>query len=88
MKVEIKPHSWRDKGGRKYHADCYPFINGNPIPAVASCSNCKLQQKGDEEYCDGWKDNPEDAPLFCGPICPKFDLLESKRKLIEEVLGC
>ena len=83
--VEIKPHKWKEHG-RNMHANCFPFINGRPIYSIADCSCCKLQNKNEDELCNGWKDTPDDAPLFCGPICPKFDLLNSKRKLIKEVL--
>lgn len=70
--IEIKPHSWIENE-ESYSADCYPFVEGKPEPKLADCCNCFKYREG-ADYCDEWKDKPEDAPLFCGPICPEFEI--------------
>ena len=85
MNIKIMPHQW-EESGRKHSAQCFPFVNGRPIHSIARCEYCALF-KTDDDICDGWKDAPNDTPLFCGPICPRFDLIPSKKKFIKEVLG-
>lgn len=67
---EIKPHKWTE-GDENCSAECYPFVNGKPVPELADCSHCEHYQ-GPEETCMAWFDRVRDAPLFCGPICPEF----------------
>lgn len=88
MKIEIKSHSYKI-GETNYRADCYPFVNNKPISSIADCSFCK-KNNPEAEYCDGWIDEPENSPIFCGPICPRFDLVDSMVKLLGELQddGC
>jgi hypothetical protein len=81
--VDLLPRQWEDGTG-KHSAQYYPHIFGNPVPAIAGCEHCK-KFRGAEETCDGWALEPQNAPLFCGPVCPRFDLLDSKRELLEQV---
>lgn len=74
--LEIKPHIWEEDGFNK-KADCYPFVDGKPAPEIADCKFCKQDRPGNE-FCNGWTENPGDAPLFCGPICPKFELIDTE----------
>lgn len=83
--IEIRPHRWQDQTGQ-HSADCYPFIRGNPVPAIAGCEHCR-NFVSPEETCLGWSAEPENAPLFCGPICPRFDLVAEKRELLWQALG-
>lgn len=71
MNVELKPHTEINHDGSKSHADVYPFVNGRPEKQLATCAMCELY-KEDEEWCDGWVNDKDNAPLFCGPICTKF----------------
>ncbi|MCL7489767.1 MAG: hypothetical protein M8357_16495, partial [Desulfobulbaceae bacterium] len=75
--IEIKPYGF-EENGRKFYVECYPYINNKPVPAIAHCRHCSLCNPDENEICFGWQDNPEQAPLFCGPVCPKFDLVSSK----------
>jgi hypothetical protein len=50
--------------------------------AIANCGYCKLNNQT-ADFCDGWADNPSEAPLFCGPICPKFDLVDEMAETIK-----
>ena len=68
--LEIRPHSWTERG-ENYSARFYPFVNGEPCPELADCENCRLYTGA--EYCDGWIEEPDNAPMFCGPICDRFD---------------
>jgi len=83
--IQIKPRRW-EENGTKYYADCYPYINDNPVPSINSCENC-VKDNPNEDYCDEWRDKVEEAPLFCGSICSKFELINSKRKFLEEAFG-
>ena len=73
--VELLPRAREDESG-KHKAKYYPHIFGNPIPAIAGCEHCK-QFRGAEETCGGWALEPQNAPLFCGPVCPRFDLVDA-----------
>jgi hypothetical protein len=79
--IEIKPCRI-EENGRRFYAACYPFINNRPVPAIAHCRYCAFCNHDDNEMCHGWKDTPQDAPLFCGPVCPKFELISSKQKVL------
>lgn len=75
MKLEILPHQWVNKLGSKCAAEYYPYIDGNPAPEIATCKACMFYNTNLKEgYCDAWRDEPENAPWFCGPICNKFTL--------------
>ena len=69
--LEIRSHRWTDKWGRKCAADYYPFVGDEPVDEIAGCEHCELYTRN-ADCCLGWRDNPQDAPLFCGPICLKF----------------
>ena len=68
--LEIKPHAWIENGQR-CRADFYPFVDGEPAPALADCGLCEHFVEGED--CAPSKD--PDEPLsypFCGPICGAF----------------
>jgi len=72
--------------GRRVVADYYPYINDNPIHSI-DCEDCTMYVGGGGNiWCNAWKDDKSNTPLFCGPICNKFDLKYDKKKLLEEVL--
>jgi len=83
--IEIKPYRLEEKG-RNVYAECYPYFNDRPVPEIAHCRYCTLFNSDENEICHGWKDAPQDAPLFCGPVCPKFDLVTSKWNAVERKL--
>lgn len=85
MEIEIKPHNY-EMGGHKMHAECFPFINGEPIYSINNCGNCSMDAE-DAEWCDGWVNDKDNAPIGCGSICPKFDLIESKKTMLDELFG-
>ena len=82
--IEIRSHKWREYGENQ-SATYFPFINGKPIHSIADCEYCKLNSTNKNDICLGWKNDLDNAPLFCGPICNKFDLVESKRRLLNEL---
>lgn len=75
--IEIKPYGFIENG-KTYYVECYPYINNQPVPSIAHCQYCSLYNPDENEICDGWKDAPDEAPLFCGPICHKFTLVSDK----------
>jgi hypothetical protein len=75
MQIEIKSHTWKERG-ENHGADCFPFIDGKPRHDI-DCQNCEHFREG-AEWCQGWIDDQDNAPMFCGPICPKFELSENK----------
>jgi hypothetical protein len=83
--IEIKPYGF-EENGKKYYAECFPYIDNIPIPAIAHCQHCTHYNTDENELCFGWKDNPQDAPLYCGPVCPKFELVSSTRRVLERKL--
>ena len=80
--IEIRSYQYT-KNGRTFHAQCYPYVHGKPLPSIAHCRYCRLYDPREEEICLGWKDDPDSAPLFCGPVCSKFDLVDGKRRQLE-----
>lgn len=85
--IEIKPYGF-EENGKRFRVECYPFINNKPVSAIAHCRHCTLNNPDETEICYGWKDNPDEAPLFCGPVCPKFELVSGILNVLETDLNC
>lgn len=71
MNIEFKPHIEVNADGSRSHSDVFPFVNGKPAPSIANCVYCRLYREN-SDWCAGWVNDKENAPLFCGPICTKF----------------
>ncbi|HGM4307248.1 TPA: hypothetical protein ACKPFN_003667 [Pseudomonas aeruginosa] len=82
MKIEFRPHVEVGSNGSKSYSEVFPFVNGQPANQIASCGYCTLN-RDESECCDGWVDDKENAPFFCGPICTKFDPTSEAVDLIE-----
>jgi hypothetical protein len=70
LTLEVLPHRWAAYG-RTSAAECYPFLNGEPAPTLATCSACVSYIEGED--CKQWRDRMDEAPIFCGPICHLFE---------------
>lgn len=82
MSIEFRPHVEINADGSKSRSDIFPFVGGKPASCIASCGFCKLYREG-ADWCDGWKNDKENAPLFCGPICTKFSPTDAATDLIK-----
>lgn len=90
MFVEFMPHTEVNRDGSKSHSDIYPFVAGKPAPSLASCSMCTKYSDEESEQpnyiCEGWRAEPDNAPLFCGPICDRFTPTPEAAQIILAIL--
>lgn len=84
MTLELLPHVEIYANGSKSSSDVYPFVNGKPSKELATCEMCKLY-RDDVDWCDGWVEDKDNAPFFCGPICKKFSPNHEAQELISSL---
>lgn len=82
MRVDIRPHAWQDEQGRWRGADFFPFVDGNPVHAIADCEFCEFYNPVEGELCYGWKFDVVKPPAYCGPICGRFKLSSVAQEVI------
>jgi hypothetical protein len=76
MKVELKPHRWRE-AGRNMRADFFPFVDGEPRHDINHCQYCVYDNgTGECEKAKIVKKDDEKLYLFCGSICGYFQIKE------------
>lgn len=90
MFVEFKPLTEENADGSFSRSDIYPFVAGKPAPRLASCSMCTKYSDEESEQpsyiCEGWRAEPDNAPLFCGPICDRFTPTPEAAQIILAIL--